>query len=67
MIKIKYKLTNKSRGKTRINLDNDEFIFIENGEQKIINSKPINVTFGITVEEIQEKQKKTKEINKEDN
>jgi len=51
---MKYKITNKCRGKTRVNLENNEFIFVENKEQKIVESKPIKVTFGLIIEEIKE-------------
>ncbi len=51
---MKYKITNKCRGKTRVNLENNEFIFVKNKEQKIVESKPIKVTFGLIVEEIKE-------------
>jgi hypothetical protein len=61
---MKYKITNKVRGKTRINLENNEFLFLDNKEEKIVESKPISVTFGIYVEEIKDKKQK---IIKEDN
>lgn len=64
---IKYKITNKHRTDTMVRLEDNESVLVKQDGDLVVNSKPINVTTGLTIEEIKEeiKQVKTKPIKVE--